>query len=172
MTFIILRITIQSNEEKDFLSMREMASLGVFKHKSGSRKKGQVWQQIATNLSGYPNFSVTLHAVKERFTTIIRQYRAKIRKEVQGTGLGGQELTGYETLLEDLIERYEEKQLKSEQEVVDKKSIERDKQTVLDIRKTAIEEYGQTKKHREMEGDDQPKEKNSRRTSSYMLNFL
>ena len=38
---------MQSNEEKDFLWMRKMASLGVFKHKSGSRKKGQVWQQIA-----------------------------------------------------------------------------------------------------------------------------
>ena len=118
---------MQSNEEKDFLWMKEMASLGVFQHKSGSRKKGQVWQQIATNLSGYPNFSVTLRAVGECFTTIIRQYRAKIRKEVQGTGLGGQELTEYETLLEDLIERYEEKQLKPEQKVADKKSIERDK---------------------------------------------
>ena len=120
----------------------------------------------------YPNFSVTLHAVRERFTTIIRQYKAKIRKEVQGTGLGGQKLTEYETLLEDLIERYEEKQLKSEQGVADKKSIETDKETILDIRKTAIKQYGETKKHREMEGDDQPKEKNSRRTSSDMLTFL
>ena len=120
----------------------------------------------------YPNFSVTLHAVRERFTTIIRQYKAKIRKEVQGTGLGGQKLTEYETLLEDLIERYEEKQLKSEQGVADKKSIETDKETILDIRKTAIKQYGETKKHREMEGDDQPKEKNSRRTSSDVLTFL
>ena len=110
----------------------------------------------------YPNFSVTLHAVRERFTTIIRQ----------GTGLGGQKLTEYETLLEDLIERYEEKQLKSEQGVADKKSIETDKETILDIRKTAIKQYGETKKHREMEGDDQPKEKNSRRTSSDVLTFL
>ena len=58
---------------------------------------------------------------------------------MQGTGLGGQELTEYETLLEDLIERYEESELKSEQEVADKKSIEKDKQTALDIRKTAME---------------------------------
>ena len=58
---------------------------------------------------------------------------------MQGTGLGGQELTEYETLLEDLIERYRESELKSEQEVADKKSIEKDKQTALDIRKTAME---------------------------------
>ena len=122
---------MQWNEEKDLILMGEMASLGVFQHKSGSREKGQVWQQIATNLNGYPNFSETPCAVRERFTTIMRKYKAKIRKEVQGTGLGGQELTEYETLPEDLIERYEESELKSEQEVADKKSMEKDKQTAL-----------------------------------------
>ena len=62
--------------------------------------------------------------------------------------------------------------MKSEQEVADKKSIEKDKQTDLDIRKTAMERYGETKKRREMEGDDQPKEKKSRRTNSDMLTSL
>ena len=62
--------------------------------------------------------------------------------------------------------------MKSEQEVADKKSIEKDKQTDLDIRKNAMERYGETKKRREMEGDDQPKEKKSRRTNSDMLIFL
>ena len=54
----------------------------------------------------------------------------------------------------------------------DKKSIEKDKQTALDIRKTAMERYRETKKRREMEGDDQQKEKKSRRTSSNMLTLL
>ena len=44
--------------------------------------------------------------------------------------------------------------MKSEQEVADKKSIEKDEQTALDIGKTAMERYGETKKHREMKGDD------------------
>ena len=130
---------MQWNEEKDLLLMREMASLGVFQCKLGSRERGQVWKQVATNLNGHPNFSVILHTVREHFTAIMRKYNAKIRKEVQGTGLGGQELTEYETLLEDLIERYRESELKSEQEVADKKSIKKDKQTALDIRKTAME---------------------------------
>ena len=107
--------------------MTDMASLEVFLHKSGSRERGQVWQKIAANLNGYPNFFVTLRAVRECFTTIMRKYKAKIRKKVQGTGLGGQELIEYKTLLEDLIERYEESELKSEEEVADKKSIEKDK---------------------------------------------
>ena len=159
---------MQWNEDKDLLVMREMLSLSVFQHKSGSREKGQAWQKIATNLNDYPNFSVTLRAVRERFTTIMRKHKAKTRKEVQGTGLGGEEPTEYETLLEDLIERYEE----SELETTEKKAVEKDKQTVLDIRKTAMERYGETKKRRELEGEDQPKEKKSRRTSSDMLTFL
>ena len=56
--------------------------------------------------------------------------------------------------------------------MADKKSIEKDKQTDLDIRKTAMERYGETEKRREMEGDDQPKEKKSRRTNSDMLTSL
>ena len=35
-----------------------------------------------------------------------------------------------------------------------------------------MEQYGETKKRREMEGGDQPKEKKSRRTSSDMPTFL
>ena len=72
---------MQWNEEKDLLLMREMASLGVFQHKSGSRERGQVWQQIATNLNGYPNFFVTLRAVRERFTTIIENIKLKSEKK-------------------------------------------------------------------------------------------
>ena len=89
----------------------------------------------------------------------MRKYKAKIRKEVQRIGLGWQELTEYKTLPEDLIERYEESELISEQEVAGKKLIKKDKQTALDIRKTAVKQYGETKERREMKGNDQPKNK-------------
>ena len=111
--------------------------------------------------------------IRERFTTIMRKCKAKIRKEVQGTDLGGQELTEYETLLEDLIERYEESELKSEQEVADKKSIEKDKQTALHIRKTAMERYGKLRNVEKWKVMTSQKKKGSRRrTSSDMLTFL
>ena len=103
----------------------------------------------------------------------MRKCKAKIRKEVQGTDLGGQELTEYETLLEDLIERYEESELKSEQEVADKKSIEKDKQTALHIRKTAMERYGKLRNVEKWKVMTSQKKKGSRRrTSSDMLTFL
>ena len=64
------------------------------------------------------------------------------------------------------MKRYKESELKSEQEVADKKSIEKDSQTALDIRRTAMGRQG------EMGGDDQPKEEKSRTTSSDMFTFL
>ena len=67
---------MQWNEEKELLLKREMASLGVFQHKSESRERDQVWQQIATNLNAYPSFSVTFRAVRERFTSIMRKYKS------------------------------------------------------------------------------------------------
>lgn len=38
----------------------------------------------------------------------MRKYEPKARKEIAGTGLGGEERTEYEQLLKDHIERYEE----------------------------------------------------------------
>ena len=67
---------MQWNEEKELLLKREMASLGVFQHKSESRERDQVWQQIATNLNAYPSSSVTFRAVRERFTPIMRKYKS------------------------------------------------------------------------------------------------
>ena len=61
--------------------------------------------------------------------------------------------------------------MKSEQEVADKKSIEKDKQTALDIRKTAVEQYGETKKRREMEGENQLKEKKVKKNQLRYANF-
>ena len=81
---------MQWNEEKDMLFIGEMASLGVCPAQiRKQRERGQVWQQIAADLNGYPNFSGTLRVVRECFTTVMRKDKAKIRKKVQGTGLGG-----------------------------------------------------------------------------------
>ena len=41
------------------------------------------------------------------------------------------------------MKRYKESELKSEQEVADKKSIEKDSQTALDIRRNAMGRYGE-----------------------------
>ena len=96
---------MQWNEERDILLLREMAAGGIFQTESGSREKGSSWQNITTNLNAYNDFIVTLCAVGDRFTNIIRKHKSKARKEFARFGLGGEELNEYEQLLEVLIEK-------------------------------------------------------------------
>ena len=56
--------------------------------------------------------------------------------------------------------------------MTDTKALEKDRQTFLNIRKSAMERYGEINKRRKMKGDDQPKEKKPKRKSSDKLLLL
>ena len=98
-----------------------MAASGIFQTISGSRERGNSWENIAINLNAYIDFIVTLRAVRDRFTNIMRKYKSKARQKIAGSGLGGEELNEYEQLLEDLIEKYEESERRKEESSSDKK---------------------------------------------------
>ena len=53
--------------------MQEIASCGIFQHKSASRDRGQFWHEFATN-SNYQDFTLILRAFRDRFMTIVRKY--------------------------------------------------------------------------------------------------
>ena len=59
-------------------------------------------------LNNCKEFALTARSLRYHFTTLMKTYKPKIRREVKGTGLGGKELSENEQLLEDLIERFEE----------------------------------------------------------------
>ena len=106
-------------EEKDVLLMREMAAQGIFQFKSGSRERGTVWQAIAKNLNGHKDLfhSVTSRGVRDRFTLILRRYKAKNAEELKSTGEGSEdELSEYDLLLEELTHLSEESDKKANAE--------------------------------------------------------
>ena len=137
-------------EEKDVLLMREMAARGIFQFKSGSRERGTVWQAIAKNLNGHKDLfhSVTSRGVRDRFTLILRRYKAKNTKELKSTGEGSEdELSEYDLLLEELTHLSEESDKKANAEAESaKEKISAEKELALDIRKRAMETMGQTSK--------------------------
>ena len=164
---------MQWNEERDVILLREMAARGIFQYKAGSRERGNSWQEIATSLNSYENFFVSHRAVRDRFMTIMKRFKAKTRKEVAATGLGGDEPTEYEILVEDLTERFEESDRKMEQDSEAKKSrVESEKNKALEMRQKAMERFGDTKKRKELEGSDSEPTEKKRRSSSDMINFL
>ena len=51
----------------------------------------------------------------------MRKYKSKARKEIAGSRLGEEEPNDYEQLLQDLIERYEESERRTEESSSDEK---------------------------------------------------
>ena len=165
-------------EEKDVLLMREMAAQGIFQFKSGSRERGTVWQAIAKNLNGHKDLfhSVTSRGVRDRFTLILRRYKAKNAEELKSTGEGSEdELSEYDLLLEELTHLSEESDKKANAEAESaKEKISAEKELALDIRKRAMETMGQTSKRTKSDElqDDEIKERKKRRTGGDTLAWL
>ena len=88
-----------------------------------------------------------LRGVRDRFTNISRRYKTKISNEVKATGIGGEELTEYEMLLEDLIDLSTETDKKFGAEAESAKvSADAERKKGVDIRKLAMETMGESKK--------------------------
>ena len=85
------------NKEKDTLKMRDMVSKSIYEINLKVR-------YIADNLNNCEGFAVTAQGLRDHFTTLMKRYKSKTRQEVKGTGLGAEELSENEQLLEDLIE--------------------------------------------------------------------
>ena len=87
---------MQWNEGKDVLLMREVLSKSVAVHKLGSQEHGQVWKNVADTFNSLDEFDETGRGVKDRIINLIKEYRVKINKEKNETGLGGEKPTEFE----------------------------------------------------------------------------
>ena len=129
------------NKENDILMMRGMVSKGIIESRSGNREKRFIWQNIVDNLNNCEEFHLGFH-----FTTLMKNYKPKIRQEVKGTGLGGKELSENEQLLEDSIERFEESERRTEADAQKTQSdIENKKKKTQELRKKAMERFREKK---------------------------
>ncbi|CAH3178981.1 unnamed protein product [Porites evermanni] len=79
-------------EQKDVMLAREILLCEPFKYRAGSKERGSVWSQIATNLNTHPGFTVSQRAVRDRFG--ILEKKAKKRKQL-------------DLALEEIIEKWE-----------------------------------------------------------------
>ena len=168
--------TMHWSEEKDIILARKIAGSQIFSHRSGSRERGLMWQSIANTLNAYHdlNFIVSGRSVRDRFTLLTRKYKSKTAKEVKGSGIAVEDPTELEQLIEDLVEISEEAELKFINETeVRKKSQIADQDKAMDIRKTAMEKLGETRKRVSTSEDDESrKSKVKRRSGSDAMDFL
>ena len=151
------------NQQKDLLLLKEIAGEGVLKHKAKSRERGTSWLNVANKLApSFPHIEDTSRAVRDRYKTLEKKHKFKNAEEERGTGLGGEELTEGEMLLEELIDIEEETERRVEEESEEKKAAaDRDRGQVLEMRRRALERLGETRK-RGQEKEERGKKKNVR----------
>lgn len=155
--------------------MREMAAIGIFNHRSGSRERGQIWQTIATNLNNFEDFGgVTSRAVRDRFTTIMKKYKAQTNKDLKASGLGGDEPSEFENLMEDLILMSNESDLKQDTDNESKKKAnDLEQKKGIEVRQLAMERLSETKKRVEIcDEEGTPSVKKGRRSTTDTMDFL
>lgn len=129
--------------------MKEMGGQGVFEYKAGSRERRGVWQVIASTLNCRNDLfhGLTSRGVRDRFTLLARNNKAKMSKEIKSTGIGGEGRTEFELPMEELIALSEESERKAESETeTAKKNASADREKATEIRQRAMETMAQSEK--------------------------
>lgn len=154
------------NEPMDVMLLKEIAAEGVMRNKYKSQERGKSWEKVAENLNCYQGFSVNAKAVRDRYTILQKKLKSKNSKEKKESGGGGSGPTEAENLLEDLIEVSDETEKAKEQK---SEEITKEKEKALEIRQTAMEKLGETKKRN---SKDSPNPSKKRRAASDTLDWL
>ena len=162
---------MQWNIEKDIMMMREVAALGVLIQKPGSKERGQLWQLVSDSLNKN-GFCVTSRGVRDRLSINMKKHRVQANKEKKLSGEGGEEITEYDILVEELIEISDDTDAQKDEKSKEKKNaVDENRMKALDIRNTAMERFGETRKRKALDIEDKSP-KSSRRSSSDTLTFL
>lgn len=84
---------------------REILLCEPFQHNVGSKERGSVWSQIATNLNTHPGFTVSQRAVTDRYSILKKSQKRKREIEI-GTGASPED-SELDLALEEIIEKWE-----------------------------------------------------------------
>lgn len=147
----------------------EMRASNLFSHKKGSPERGKIWEEITETLNNAKTLKFRIkekRGVRERWTLIQGKCKKKRREEEAASGIEVEEPTQKEILIEELCEK-EDAAIQS----VSLKS--QDKKAAEDVRQTAMERLGETKKRKkEDDGVGELQKRKTRRSTSDAVEFL
>ena len=132
-------------EQKDVMLAREILLCEPFQYRVGSKERGSVWTQIATNLKTHPGFTVSQRAVRDRYGILEKKAKKRKREIENGTGISSDD-SELDLAIEEIIEKWEaanrEFQFDSQSKV---KKLEKDKETAEGMRRMWMETLGASK---------------------------
>ena len=76
-------------------------------------------------------FAVTVRSLRDHFNNLMKRYQSKTRLEIKGTGLVGEDLSENKQLLEDISEKFEESECRTEADTQKKHCISKMKKRKL-----------------------------------------
>lgn len=158
--------------EHDVILMREILFIEPYKFKKGSNERGRLWTQVAECLNKVDEvkFKVKQRGVRERFEGLQSKYLEKIKNEERATGISPEQ-TELDQLIEEITEK--ERQAEATRETEDQtKKGEREREVAMDIRKKAMETFGETKKRLNEDEESGKSEKRKRRSGSDAVEYL
>ena len=112
-----------------------------YQHGDRRKERGDVWNQIAVNLSAldHPKFKVKKRSMRDRRTLLITKHKAKMRQEENATGITCEE-TELDQALEEILDK---------ENLADEKSFEAKKRKKSSSRGTQAKRYGTFRADRE-----------------------
>ena len=151
---------------------REVLHDEPYQRKKGSNERGEAWNQIAKRLSGSDElvFRVDQRGVRERMERLKTNYKAKMREEESASGITVEEISELDALICEIIERERMAEEARESNANWKKN-DADKKTAEEMRKVAMERYGETRKRSEEE-DNTDKKVKRRKSGGDAVEFL
>ena len=157
--------------QHDVVFCREILATDPFQGKRKTTHRAKLWEKVAENLekNDHIKFKVSVRSVRDRYSRISQKSRKKARDELKSTGTSP-EMTEYDTLMEELIEREDMSEEKRQNAVEDSSKVELDRTKALDMRTKAMEKLSQTQK-RQSDCEVGPKKK-TRKTSSETIVYL
>ena len=166
----VLRSAIVWTSDKDLTMLKEIAAEGLLTQKQKSRERGAGWIAVATRMANFfGHIEVTSRAIRDRFTILVRKHKFKLAKEERASGIGGEELTEVEALLEELISINEETEKRVEDEDGErKKTVEKEKKQAMEMRQRAMEKLAETKKRQGEAEEGKSKRRRSNETFDWL----
>ena len=160
----------------DIYLCREVLAVEPFQFKPGSKQAGNAWQMVAEDLNLNTQkvlFCVTKQSVKDHLKLLITKHKSATHKEENASGSSPEECE-LKKALDEIIAKFavaKETYKHQSQEAQD--TINVDKQKAIEIRQTAMERLGETKKRKDEMGEvSTSRPKKQRTTGSETISYL
>lgn len=162
-------------EKHDEMLCKEIIGVDVFNGtKKGTQKRSAKWSEVVDNLSNVSGmvFKVDNRAVRDRYGLLSMNLRRKLKKEVKESGIAV-EMSETERALEAIMEKENASEELRQEGNARKLQNQAERTKAENVRMTATESLGETKKRKsEEDAAGKPEKKKTRSNGSAMVRYL